>query len=372
MPEPSVLDARRAFVVVGLVLVLGLAGCVGQDEAADAANTNATTADPQPATNRTDGGSGDPQEATPSNASTTNRADANTSLSGDLVWATNPALVRWHHENSSRTLIDLSDITGPDGAISAIAWGPEGDLFATVRPPFGPQLVSASPTGTPAVVQVDLGSGETEMLHSGTPLRSPVTLTVLDDGRVLAGDRGEIGGTPDPAVNAAGRVVEVSPDGQAGVLAADPRFDGWMDLHTVDGTVYLATQTDQRLLAPSAGNGTGALWILDPDTGDHELASASPTFQGPSGIAAGDEGLFLTEWSGQRLLQVDPSSGEAGVTSPVQASGNLWGLDRLPDSRLVASGVGGVWLVDPDTGDSTRLVETGSASPRHVRALEAG
>lgn len=377
MPERASPYDRRALVALGLVVLIGLAGCVGQDDSVDTASADATATDPTPTGNRTDEGRDDQTETDPPNASTepgnrtatANRSASSPPVSVDLVWATDSAIVRWDHEAQTRTRIDLSNATGPDGAVSAIAWGPDGDLFATARPAFGPEGVSASPTGTPAVVRVDLGAREAEILHAGAPLRSPVGLTVLEDGRVLVGDRGEVSGTPDPTANAAGRVVEVSPDGQAGVLAADPRFDGWMDLHTVDGTVYLATQTDQRLLVPSTGNGTGALWTVDPGTGAHELAAASPVFQEPSGIAAGSDSLYVTEWSGQRLLQVDPSSGEASVVSPVESSQNLWGLDKLPDGQIVASGESGIWLVDLATGSAEQLVEAGAGSPRHVRML---
>lgn len=349
----------RSRVVLVCLLVAALAGCVSQSGPQDAGSnvSDPASEDPAPAEPR-DG------DATPASNGTAPAENAtgstNASLAVDLVWATNEAVVRWDPATGDRTPIALADA----GQIMAIRWGPDGALYAAAASPGTPE--------TGSVLRIDVGNGSAEVVHSGPPLVSPLALTVLDDGRILVADSGADLPLPGPAPDATGRIVEVAPDGTATILTADPRFGGWLGLGAVDGSVYLTTQNDQRMTSPTDAGGTGALWSIDPATGTHQLVSSSSVFQQPSGLTpAGNGSLYVSEWSGQRLLEVAPSSGEATVVSPVNGSQNLWGLDTLPDGRIVVADSGGIWVVDPGTGDARRLVQAEDGEPRHVRAVPA-
>lgn len=348
-----------------VILVAALAGCIGQDASPEGADPG----DPAPAV--PDNGSTEDPDGT-STADRNRTAASNVSIPVDLVWATDTGLVRWNHQTGNRTRIEVGDAAGSQFEVTSIRWGPDGQLYATTMTPNPGPGGTGSAAGTPpAVLRVDPASGEAETVHTGPPLATPLALTVLEDGRILVADRGETAFPPAGAPSPSGQIVEIAPDGNAAVLTADPRFHGWLGLAAIDGQVYLTTQTDQQFLAPTDPGGVGALWRIDPSTGSHELVSSSSLLESPSGITAGPEGgLYLSEWDGQRVLEVDPSSGQAAVVHPVNGSQNLWGLDTLPDGRIVVSGQGGLWVVDPATGTVRQLVATTEdGGPRHVRAV---
>lgn len=370
--------SRRVLLAVGLVVLLGVAGCLGQDDSPQATSTNAGEPMPAEEANRSQEGPeenpGGPSSEQANRSLRANGSEAATSVSVDLVWATNGAVVRWDHRTQNVSRVGLGDAVGSGSEITSLAWGPEGGLYATTM------TASTGAGGTGAVLgpsatvlRVNVSGQQIETVHSGPPLSSPLGLTVLDDGRVLVADRGQLGRPPQGAPSPSGQVVEIGPGGNADVLTVDPRFQGWMDIQAIEGDVYLTTQTDQQMITPTNpdDDGVGAVWTVDASTGQHQLASASPIFRSPSGLtAAGEAGLFVSEWEGARVLQVDPSSGEASVVSPVNGSQNLWGLDTLPDGRAVVADAGGIWLVDPATGEAERLVESSSdGTPRHVRVF---
>lgn len=361
--------APQALACVVVLVGLAAAGCVGQDTPQDVGEAN--TADPgTDVPEDRDGGDGGPDSGPDTGRNRTEAA--NDPLPVDLVWATDREVVRWDPGTDDVTRIPVEDGVGQYNQITAIAQGPDGSFYATTSAASPDPLgIGSNVGGSPSVVRIDLSAEEVETVHSGPPLSTPLALTVLDDGRVLVADRGEVAWLPQGAPGPSGRIVEVMPDGTAGVLTSDPRFDDWMDIHATGGDVYLATQTDQELTSPTAPGGTGAIWRVDAASGSHELVSSSSIFQEPSGLTAdGDGGLYVSEWTGARMLQVDPSSGEATVVSEVNGSANLWGADTLPDGRIVAADAGGIWIVDPASGDHRRLFVAEEGEPRHVHVLE--
>lgn len=352
----------RSLLLVLCILIAAMAGCLSQESSPDATGSNVS----------------DPAPTAPDNASTRAPQDdpgterTNVSVPVDLVWATDTAVVIWDHRTANRTRIDLGNATGSEFEVTSIRWGPDGQLYATTMTPgAGPGGTGSNVGSAPGVHRIDPTSGEAEAVHTGPPLQNPLALTVLDDGRVLVADRGETAFPPGGAPSPSGQIVEIGADGTAGVLTADPRFQGWLGIGTVDGQTYLTTQTDQRFVSPTGAGGVGALWRIDASTGNHEIVSSSPAFESPSGLTGdGEGGLFLSEWDGQRVLSVDPSSGEASVVSPVNGSANLWGIDTLPDGRLVVAGQEGVWVVEPTSGTARQLISTSEdGGPRHVRAF---
>lgn len=356
--------ADRQGLVVFILLAVALAGCTGQNAPADASSTD----DGEPTDDAGSGGNGTRDDPSADGNGT---EPSKATISASLVWATDQAIVRWDPETDNRTRIELGDAAGGSYEITAIRWGPDGGLYATtMASSSGPAGMGWATSGGQGVFRIDLASGSVETVHTGPPLQNPLALTVLDDGRVLVADRGAAGFPPGGAPSPSGQIVDIASDGTATVLTADPRFGGWLGLHAVDGTIYLTTQNDQRMTSPDDAGGTGALWRIDPAIGSHEVASSSSVLQEPSGVTPdGEGGLYLSEWGGQRVLRVDPSSGEATVVSPVNGSQNLWGLDTLPDGRIVAGAQDGIWLVDPATGASRKLVTADGSATRHVRVV---
>lgn len=280
------------------------------------------------------------------------------------------------------------DYKQPETAFtSTIRWGRGADLYGAV--------VGAS---SAAILRIDLEKGTVREVASGTPLYRPFGLTALQDGRLLVADRGdgrfqEIG---DRSVSAdTPRIIEVdASSGAMRVLVAGPVFGGtsvvWMDIEAdAKGNVYVVTGGSDHTLTtpndPSDDSGVGALWRFDPADSSVGLVSSSAEFYYPEALTILPDGkIAVSEYSrGGSVHIVDPATGASRRVARISESGALWGIEDLPDGRLVVAdncsdpanlteeecGPGGLWLVDPGTGAYELLVSDARfGALSHVRS----
>lgn len=369
----------RAFVLGLVLLTAGVAGCL--------AGEGGDTSPEDPTANRSPtSGENDSIEGR-DRADVTDRTGPDIPV--DLVWTTlDGQLHRVDAATGNLTPIPLDGSLPNDAGVTGMRWGPDDRLY-----------VAAVNGG--AIARIDPTTWTLEVVAEGPPLEDPIALDVLSDGTVVVvdggPDQGPVGG---PASADSPAVLTVDPEtGETEVLATDPRFNGplsgrWFDLvATEDDVVYLLSTSSNTTAVtpadPSDDAGRGALWRIDPSTGQHSLVATSRDWVFPDGLEVLADGrLFVSDWapSSPGTFTVDPSSGEVTPVTTLPNASLLWGGELLPDGRVVVSaagepsnatddgsGPGGLWIVDPATGSRSLFASTPEGGQAgHARVFPPG
>lgn len=357
-----------ALMLVAVLVAPALGGCVGSDPTGSSTGT-------------VDGSAPDAngQATSDASANSSNRSGTAPSeptepaLGSRLIWLDATGTLLQVGADGSVEPVPLQQGPLDDAFVSAIRWDPDGALYATLLDPG-------------AIVRIEPGAGMVEFVTEGEPIASPVALAVVDD-RLLVADAGTVdpGGDAMPGKRTP-RLIEVDPSsGQTRVLpqGSDTRFaaaDGslaWFGLVASHGTAYLATShTDPRVATPtdrSDDEGEGAIWRVDPASGAHELIAAGGALSIPDGLAVLPNGsLVVSEWVSEKpeVHLVDPEEGTVRTLTSLDEAGFLWGGELLPDGRVVVTaacgdplgvgdddgcGPGGLWAIDPATGEAAAV-----------------
>lgn len=356
-----------AMLLVALLVAPAMTGCVGSDDRGSSAEATAGSTSDQTARSSTE------TSTESSNRSASSSAEPRASALGNrLVWADATGSLVQVAPNGSVEPVPIQEDALGDAFVTAIRWGPDGALYATLLDPG-------------AIARIDLGAGTVEIVAEGEPVASPIALAVVDD-RLLVADQGVVDAAAQVPAKQSPRLVEVDPgSGQTRVLpqGTDPRFaaaDGsvsWFGLAAVDGTAYLVTShTDPSIATPadpSDDDGEGAIWRVDPASGAHELIAAGGVLSIPDGITVLPNGsLVVNEWVSDQpeVHLVDPEEGTVQPLAALEEAGFLWGGELLSDGRVVVTascgdpfnvgeddgcGPGGLWAIDPATGEATAV-----------------
>ncbi len=317
---------RRYLAVMAALLVL--AGCGGGSEADQS-----------------------PASSSPSSSPTASQAAAQFGPVGLAQAADGTVWAAW---SQSDTVAPVQD-DGTAGEAVAVGRTPlrllelDGSLWVTTIRDGG--LTEVDPASGAVVRTVTLGEqpeGLTSMAgHLFVVLQEGAALVEVDpaDGAVLR--RYDVGGEPrmvaagDGALYvgdfAGGRVVRVQPGQKEQVLRSKPVCAGVQDLLVLDGTVWAACMTDNRVLG------------LDPQT--LAVTDRIDVSGDPDGLAAGTgRTLVVSLQDGPGLAVVDTASGE--VTRPFTGTSGRLG-DKANNDVLERDGTA---FVSDYTGNRVEVV----------------
>jgi Ca2+-binding RTX toxin-like protein len=222
-------------------------------------------------------------------------------------------VIRVDPETGERTTVSSNPTSkGPEFTDPAgIAVDPAtGEIYVADRGAFG---------GTGAVFRVDPVTGKRTLVSSndspsdGPGFVDPRGIGLAPNGSILIGD--------PSAEDTFGAVFRVNPDtGQRSILSGHPPFEGFNDPVGV-----IAPGEDAFVADRGAFSGVGAVWRIALATGERTLVSTNgmpsggPDFEDPWGITMRGSGLLVSDtdaFGGSGgLIQVDPGSGERTTLS---------------------------------------------------------
>lgn len=147
---------------------------------------------------------------------------------------------------------------------------------------------------------------------------------------------------------------------------------------TPGGTKAKAIPGDIYVVDAAANLSTGAVYKVNPESGQSSLVHVGPPFAGVRGIAMGPEGnLFVTDIGAHGILKIDmKTSAITRITAPVEPLMQVpWGIvyEPLVEEFLVTDSFHGtVVRVNPKTGAVKPLASGGGLGKPHGIALEPG
>jgi streptogramin lyase len=183
--------------------------------------------------------------------------------------------------------------------------------------------------------RIDTATGQRTVLHSGSPLGNPMGVGIAPDGGILVSDQKRDAVFRLDAGR--GRVTTVTSKGFLGsprYLSADPT-----------GDVYVCNQN-------------GLVVQVDLESGGQIALNSSSAIGWCEGVAAGGSGkVVVTDRSGDRLVDVDPATGD---TSPLQPGGpfvNPIGIAFEGEDHVVVvdDGIDEIYLVTLSTNTRATL-----------------
>lgn len=221
--------------------------------------------------------------------------------------------------------------------------------------------------------------GSIKMNITGNASGDAVTLTTAYVGSsyaatfkgTLSGDSKQMAGSWESTSSQKGTWTATRPSAPTpgDPNAPDPNAPGGTKTKAIPGDIYVVDS--------GVNNGLGALYKVNPESGQSSIVHVGPPFTGVRGVAFGPEGnLFLTDIGAHAILKLDLKTGAVtrvtGVNEPLL--GGPWGIVYEPgigDFLVTDSVQGTVVRVDAKTGVVKRLYNNNGGAP-HGIALEPG
>jgi streptogramin lyase len=228
-------------------------------------------------------------------------------------------------------------------------------------------LLTLSGVDFPVILRVDPASGQLLIVSSGGS-RLDRNVPIIGDGPPFFGPVGlirEPSGqliVSNQEISVLYRVDPVT--GDRTILSGPSQGEGPAFLGP---TKQLAREADGTLLVvvgASSPGGDGAIFRVNPVTGDRSILSSAdvgegPTLGEPEGIVLDDGGsLFVSDSAQATILQIDPSSGDRTIISgPFTGEGEVpnfpAGLTFDTLVRLLVTDRSIIYSIDLTTGDRT-------------------
>jgi virginiamycin B lyase len=273
----------------------------------------------------------------------------------------------WVADNAGGRVIRLDARTGrPSGRPIPVGAGPEAitagegavwvaganHTVTRVDPRTGRARRARVHVADPAGIAAGEGSVWVASQADGTVTRiDPKTLQAVDEPIAVGGEPGDIAigdGAAWVASAADGTVTRIdASSGEQGkpIEVADQQVLG---LSFGEGGVWVA-KTDDRLAR------TIEVTRIDPRSSEVQAGAAEVRAAIPVQLAAGDGGVWVTLVGGVRPPDLAPLPGEVALVDPstVEARATPLRVGERPSG--IAAGEGGVWVADAGDGTVTRI-----------------
>lgn len=265
-----------------------------------------------------------------------------------------------------RALYRVDPVTGDRTVVSDQIGGVPRQIAQDVDGTF---LLTLNEIDFPVILRVDPATGQLFIVSSGGSRINP-NVPVVGDGPPFFGPVGLIREPSGQLVVSNQEIsvlYRVNPvTGDRTILSGPDQGDGPGFLGPIK---QLATEANGTLLvvvgAPSAG-GNGAIFRVDPITGNRSIISSADVGQGPvlaepEGIVLDDGGiLFVSDSAQAAIFQIDPNTGDRSIiSSPFTGQGELpsfpVGLTFDTQVQLLVADRSIIYRVDLSNGDRTVL-----------------
>lgn len=219
--------------------------------------------------------------------------------------------------------------------------------------------------------------GSIKMNITGNASGDAVTLTTAYVGLsysatfkgTLSGDSKQMSGSWESTSSQKGTWTATRPSAPTPGDPNAPNLPEAPDAKAIPGDIYVVDS--------GVNNGLGALYKVNPQSGQPSIVHVGAPFTGVRGVAFGPEGnLFLTDIGAHAILKFDLKNGAVTRITAVNEPqlGAPWGIVYEPgigDFLVTDSVQGTVVRVDPKTGVVKRLYNNNGGAP-HGIALEPG